>query len=97
MRKYAFLFFAFFDGINADFIIKDFKVDNSSITGESEPQSRAVENLENVENPLEAKNLAFFGTLATFGECFGLVVFTGEKTMIGRISVLSTKVKQGIF
>jgi sodium/potassium-transporting ATPase subunit alpha len=35
---------------------KGLKVDNSSLTGESEPQSRS---LEHNENPLESKNLAF--------------------------------------
>nr|CAD7395854.1 unnamed protein product [Timema cristinae] len=36
------------------------KVDNSSLTGESEPQSRSPECTN--ENPLETKNLAFFST-----------------------------------
>lgn len=36
------------------------RVDNSTLTGESEPQNRALE-AEN-ENPLEAKNLLFFST-----------------------------------
>jgi len=35
-------------------------VDNSSLTGESEPQSRSPEFTH--ENPLETKNLAFFST-----------------------------------
>lgn len=38
------------------------KVDNSSLTGESMLQSRTSE-CTNLENPLETKNLAFFGTL----------------------------------
>jgi sodium/potassium-transporting ATPase subunit alpha len=42
-----------------------FKVDNSSLTGESEPQSRGVEFTN--ENPLETKNLAFFSTFAVEG------------------------------
>lgn len=43
-----------------------FKVDNSSLTGESEPQSRAPEFTN--ENPLETKNLAFFSTFAVEGK-----------------------------
>lgn len=36
------------------------RVDNSTLTGESEPQNRSL-HAEN-ENPLEAKNLLFFST-----------------------------------
>lgn len=36
------------------------KVDNSSLTGESEPQTRSPENTN--PNPLETRNLAFFST-----------------------------------
>jgi sodium/potassium-transporting ATPase subunit alpha len=42
-----------------------FKVDNSSLTGESEPQSRSNEMTH--ENPLETKNLAFLSTFAVEG------------------------------
>merc|ERR1711892_473810 len=42
-----------------------FKVDNSSLTGESEPQARTPEFTH--ENPLETKNLAFFSTNAVEG------------------------------
>ena len=38
------------------------KVDNSSLTGESLLMLRSIE-CTNKENPLETKNLAFFGTL----------------------------------
>ncbi|KAH7932189.1 sodium/potassium-transporting ATPase subunit alpha isoform X2 [Rhipicephalus sanguineus] len=51
------------DRIPADIRViqaQGFKVDNSSLTGESEPQTRSPE-LTN-ENPLETRNLAFFST-----------------------------------
>jgi sodium/potassium-transporting ATPase subunit alpha len=41
------------------------KVDNSTLTGESEPQSRGVEYRN--DDPLETRNLAFFGTFAVEG------------------------------
>jgi len=41
------------------------QVDNSSLTGESEPQSRSPDFTS--ENPLETKNLAFFSTNAVEG------------------------------
>jgi sodium/potassium-transporting ATPase subunit alpha len=58
----------FGDRIPADIRIieaRQFKVDNSSLTGESEPQSRGPEFTN--ENPLETKNLAFFSTNAVEG------------------------------
>lgn len=58
----------FGDRIPADIRIlesRGFKVDNSSLTGESEPQSRSIEYTN--ENPLETKNLAFFSTNAVEG------------------------------
>ncbi len=59
----------FGDRIPADIRIveaRQFKVDNSSLTGESEPQSRSPEFTH--ENPLETKNLAFFSTNAVEGK-----------------------------
>ena len=43
-----------------------FKVDNSSLTGESEPQTRTAEFTH--ENPLETRNICFFSTNAVEGE-----------------------------
>ena len=44
-----------------------FKVDNSSLTGESEPQTRTADFTN--DNPLETRNLAFFSTNAVEGRC----------------------------
>eukprot|EP00741_Cyanophora_paradoxa_P007457 tig00000128_g7212.t1 len=67
-----------------------FKVDNSSLTGEAEPQSRSPECTDN--NPFETKNLAFFGTLAVEGSATGIVIMTGDSSMIGRIASLASNV-----
>ena len=59
----------FGDRIPADIRVieaRQFKVDNSSLTGESEPQSRGPEFTN--DNPLETKNLAFFSTNAVEGK-----------------------------
>lgn len=63
------------------------KVDNSPLTGESEPIGRTVDCTD--ENPLETKNLAFFGTLAVDGTAKGIVVNTGDSTVFGRIAGLA--------
>ncbi|KAK2186782.1 hypothetical protein NP493_189g04015 [Ridgeia piscesae] len=70
-----------------------FKVDNSSLTGESEPQSRSPECTS--DNPLETKNLAFFSTNAVEGTCRGLVIATGDRTVMGRIANLASGLEVG--
>jgi len=57
------------------------KVNNASLTGESEDLIRRPDMTS--ENPLETKNLAFFGTQCTTGHGIGIVFETGEKTVIG--------------
>ncbi|KAJ1961365.1 hypothetical protein GGI12_003293, partial [Dipsacomyces acuminosporus] len=78
------------DKIPADcyiFSSSDLKVDNSSLTGESEPQERAPGNT--MKNPLEATNMAFNGTLAVSGEAYAIVVRTGDNTVLGQIAGLT--------
>ncbi|WAR04160.1 AT1A-like protein [Mya arenaria] len=70
-----------------------FKVDNSSLTGESEPQSRSAEFTS--ENPLETRNLAFFSTNAVEGTCRGVVIRTGDRTVVGRIANLASGLEVG--
>ncbi|XP_065323072.1 sodium/potassium-transporting ATPase subunit alpha-B-like isoform X2 [Gordionus sp. m RMFG-2023] len=86
----------FGDRIPADIrVIKSqgFKVDNSSLTGESEPQSRGPENTS--ANPLETRNLGFFSTNAVEGTCTGIVVNTGDRTVMGRIANLASGIEVG--
>jgi len=83
------------------------QVDNSSLTGESEPQQRSHE--QTSDNPLETKNLAFYscnaveGTVRTIhddtamlytytGTCTGVVVNTGDRTAMGRIAKLTSSI-----
>ncbi|KAJ1861651.1 hypothetical protein LPJ78_005200 [Coemansia sp. RSA 989] len=75
------------DKIPADcyvYAASDFKIDNSSLTGESEPQERGPGNT--MRNPLEATNMAFNGTLAVSGEAYAVVVRTGDSTVLGQIA-----------
>lgn len=69
------------------FSASDCKVDNSSLTGESEPQERTSEN--EMRNPLEATNLLFNSTLVVSGEGFGIVIRTGDSTVLGQIAHLT--------
>jgi len=86
----------FGDRIPADVRVieaRGFKVDNSSLTGESEPQSRGPEFSH--ESPLETKNLAFFSTNAVEGTCVGVVVHIGDGTVMGRIAGLASGLSTG--
>lgn len=64
------------------------KVDNSSLTGESEPQARS--NLCTHSNPMETENIAFFSTNCTEGKARGIVIRVGDWTAIGQIAYLTT-------
>ncbi|XP_025205602.1 sodium/potassium-transporting ATPase subunit alpha-like [Melanaphis sacchari] len=70
----------------------NFKVDNSSLTGETEPQPRdsAVSKVQ----VLEANNLAFFSTNAVEGTAKALVILCGDNTVMGRIAGLTTRLEQ---
>jgi sodium/potassium-transporting ATPase subunit alpha len=66
----------------------DLAVDNSCLTGEPEPLKRISECTD--DNPLETKNLCFFGTFIPQGSGKGIVVRIGDKTVMGRIARLAT-------
>ncbi|KAF4636901.1 hypothetical protein G7Y89_g1176 [Cudoniella acicularis] len=69
------------------FSASDCKVDNSSLTGESEPQERTKDN--DMRSPLESTNLMFNSTLIISGEAFGIVIRTGDSTVLGQIANLT--------
>lgn len=63
------------------------KVNNSSLTGESEELERQPD-LKN-KNIFESPNVAFFGTSCTAGYGYGIVFKTGDSTVIGQIANLA--------
>ncbi|GBB88727.1 hypothetical protein RclHR1_01530015 [Rhizophagus clarus] len=80
------------DKVPADlfmFATNDMKVDNSSLTGESEPQERSKA-MSTEKNPLEASNLCFNGTIVVSGEGYGIVIRTGDDTVLGQVAGLTT-------
>ena len=87
------------DQVPADICVKkfvDLKVDNSSLTGESEPQDRtnelAVDDQGNkIIQPLEATNLMFYTTIVNSGSATGVVIGTGDRTVMGQIAGLATE------
>merc|ERR1712141_985868 len=86
----------FGDRVPADLRViecRNFKVDNSSLTGESEPQSRDAE--DSKAEVLEAKNIAFFSTNCVEGSARGIVIRCGDNTVMGRIAALASNVDSG--
>lgn len=65
---------------------KDLFISQSSLTGESEPIEKIiVETSENIL-PLESKNLIFMGSNIISGSSKGIVITTGDETILGRIA-----------
>lgn len=94
------------DNIPADLRIlesQEMKVNNASLTGESEDLLRkpreyseeAKGDEEVIINPLEATNMAFFGTACTSGSAEGIVVATGDRSVIGQIANLAQSANAG--
>lgn len=65
----------------------NFHVDNAALTGESEPQRRKP--VCTNDDPLETQNLCFFGTQVPEGSCKGVIISTGDNTVMGRIAALA--------
>lgn len=72
------------------------KVDNSSLTGESEPQMRSsVEPQGDHQVFIESPNMIFFSTSVVEGWGRGVVVAIGEKTVMGKIANLTATLDHG--
>lgn len=63
------------------------KVDNSSLTGESTPLKRMINNFE--KEYINAENMLFAGNIVVSGEGSGIVVGVGDGTMLGKIAQLA--------
>ncbi|XP_053607026.1 sodium/potassium-transporting ATPase subunit alpha-like isoform X2 [Plodia interpunctella] len=70
---------------------KGFKVDNSSLTGESVAVPRS--NSEGVANILESPNVAFFSTQCVEGWAMGVVICCGDLTALGRVAGLVARLR----
>ncbi|MCL6472608.1 MAG: HAD-IC family P-type ATPase [Firmicutes bacterium] len=67
--------------------VKEFKVEESAFTGESEPVFKTSEAIPGVDlQPFEQKNIAFMGSTVASGRATGVVVATGSQTQLGQIS-----------
>jgi Mg2+-importing ATPase len=70
-------------------------VDESILTGESEPVAKISEKLERETNQIfEAKNILFSGTSIVSGKTKGVVISTGKETEVGKIGKLIAKIEK---
>ncbi|KAG2186399.1 hypothetical protein INT43_002837, partial [Umbelopsis isabellina] len=69
-------------------VSSDLRFDRSILTGESEAIPGTIAMTDN--NYLETKNIAFMSTHCTQGSGLGIVVATGDKTVLGKISKLTS-------
>ncbi len=69
------------------FEVASLKVEESSITGESVPSEKNTAIIDESNVPLgDQHNMAFMGTVVTYGRAKGVVVATGMQTQIGKIA-----------
>jgi P-type E1-E2 ATPase len=67
--------------------VTNLKIEQSSLTGEPDAIAKDISTFD--ENPLESKNVAFFGTSAEAGNCTAAVVLIGDDTIMGNIAKLA--------
>jgi sodium/potassium-transporting ATPase subunit alpha len=72
----------------------ELRVECASITGESEPVACQPNQSEKQVRPHESPCLAFNGSYCIQGSCMGLVIRTGDETMIGNIAKLASQTVQ---
>jgi Ca2+-transporting ATPase len=65
---------------------RDLQVDESTLTGESVPSSKATDPMEADTSLADRSNMAYSASLVTYGQATGVVVATGLKTEVGRIT-----------
>ncbi len=79
------------DSVPADlrfFEVRSLQVEEAALTGESVPVQKNAEALPADTVLGDRKNLAFAGTLVTYGQAEGVVTATGDRTEMGRIATM---------
>ena len=79
------------DGVPADLRlleIRSLQIEEAALTGESVPVQKNTKVLPADTVVGDRKNLAYAGTLVTFGQAEGVVTATGDQTQMGRIATM---------
>lgn len=64
-------------------------IDESVLTGESQPVNKTSDKVFNVQSIFEAQNIAFAGTAVVSGKAKGIVIHIGSQTELGHVAQLS--------
>ena len=84
------------DKVPADlrlFRVKSLQIQESMLTGESVAVEKRIEPVTDDAEPGDRSCMAYSGTLVTYGQGSGVVVATGARTEIGRISTMLARVE----
>ncbi|MFC1465826.1 MAG: cation-transporting P-type ATPase [Candidatus Brachytrichaceae bacterium NZ_4S206] len=74
---------------------RDLQVAEAALTGESTPVEKCAElRLDRQTIVADRRNMAFASTLVTYGQATGIVVATGDRTEVGRISQLISSTEE---
>lgn len=77
------------------FSVKDLYVEEAALTGESAPVEKQIGVLDNPDlSPGDQINTCFSGTFVTLGRGEGVVVATGQNTLIGQIAHIMQETKK---
>lgn len=72
--------------------IRSLRVDESQLTGESEPIDKEIEALSGEKEVYEQSNMLFQGSFIVAGEATAIVTATGNETEFGQLAALSQNV-----
>lgn len=73
---------------------RNLKVEESALTGESEPVSKTTEAVSEDAVVGDRKCLVFSSTMVTYGRARGIVIATGVHTEIGKINTMMSEVQK---
>lgn len=76
------------------FSVKDLRIDESLLTGESISVDKSSETIKCDTVLADRKNMAYTGTMVTYGQGIGVVVAIGDNTETGHISESISKVQE---
>ena len=74
--------------------VRSLRVEEAALTGESVPVEKAIDAVDEDASLGDRSCIAYSGTLVAYGQAVGVVVATGARTEIGRISAMLNAVEE---